>query len=83
MGSRCTALTGLLALLPLPVLLDLLAVLVGAVTVDVVVVVEFEMAAAVVGAEVVEGVVAGVVVEGVTGFSWLPKKGCRRIPELA
>ena len=81
MGSRCTALTGLLARLPLPVLLDLLGVLVGAVTVDVVVVVvEFEMA--VVGAEVVdvEGVV---VVEGVTGFSWLPKKGCRRIPELA
>ena len=83
MGSRCTALTGLLARLPLPVLLDLLGVLVGAVTVDVVVVVvEFEMA--VVGAEVVdvEGVVV-VVVEGVTGFSWLPKKGCRRIPELA
>ena len=52
--------TGLLARLPLPVLLDLLGVLVGAVTVDVVVVVvEFEMA--VVGAEVV--VVEGVVLE--------------------
>ena len=70
-------------------LLLLLGVLVGAVAagVDVVVVVavEFEMAV-VVGAEVVwaDGVGGVLLVEeGVTGFSWLPKKGCRRIPELA
>lgn len=92
-GSRCIVLTGLLErLLLLPEVLGLLGVLVGT-TFEVTAVFVAEVAVvvkAVVWAEVVDVDVIVVVVAVVellivvaTGFSWLPKKGCLRIPELA
>ena len=86
-------LTGLLErLLLLPEVLGLLGVLVGT-TFEVTAVFVAEVAVvvkAVVWAEVVDVDVIVVVVAVVellivvaTGFSWLPKKGCLRIPELA